>query len=170
MCQCVCCGCWWVNCWGACCSGCHTAYCCYMCWICPPDGIECCLCMKCTGIGANCLCVGDVCCAPEYLRAWSANQGVVQKESPAIVINNSNQGGNIVVDQRTPMMGNQMAPYGMSQPNGYQGNPNQGQTMGQGYPGNQMMYGGLKMEREARKARKEKRTEPSSPNCRVMRE
>lgn len=82
MCQCVCCNCWWVNFMGVCCGGLHSACCLASCWMCQPDDLfninsDCCICCYCTGIGGNTCCLGNVCCAPEYLTIWSNQRNMM---------------------------------------------------------------------------------------------
>lgn len=76
MCQCYICGCWWLNCFGVCCGGCHDASLIYSFWLCKPDNMrmldpQCCHICALDGFGFNFICQGSVCCAPKALREWS---------------------------------------------------------------------------------------------------
>ena len=76
MCQCLIMDCWWCNCLGIMCAGIHEALCCCSCWLCKHDELkkmrdDCCVCAECTGYGGALCCTGGICCAPEYVRAWS---------------------------------------------------------------------------------------------------
>lgn len=76
MCQCLCCDCWWHNCFGVACAGIHGAYLICSYWLCKPEGLavkdpECCHWCACDGCGSNCFCMGNICCAPQPVRQWS---------------------------------------------------------------------------------------------------
>lgn len=76
MCQCVCCDCWWMNCFGVCCGGLSDQLCCIGYWCCapdtlPPENQKCCYCCEKIGCGGNCFCTGSVCCAPDWIKKWS---------------------------------------------------------------------------------------------------
>jgi hypothetical protein len=76
MCQCLLCDCWWCNYCGVCCAGYANHYLCCSYWCCKPLDFmridpNICHCMTCEGIGGSCCCIGDVMCAPLYLRQWS---------------------------------------------------------------------------------------------------
>lgn len=76
MCQCVVCDCLWCNIGGTC-AGLSSLYCCFGVWCCQPDELRnlkpsCCLCLECTGLGANVLCLGCVFFAQDWLKSYSA--------------------------------------------------------------------------------------------------
>jgi hypothetical protein len=77
MCQCICCDCCWINCFGVICGGLHMAYCLCSCWLCKPDGLkaidpECCHVCAWDGWGGNECCTGAICCSPAWVKQWSA--------------------------------------------------------------------------------------------------
>jgi hypothetical protein len=76
MCQCICCDCWWCNYCGILCGGWHNAFCLCSIWCCKPLDLmnidpHCIHLCKCDGWGQNFFCWGNVCCAPETVKAWS---------------------------------------------------------------------------------------------------
>lgn len=76
MCQFLICDCWWCSCCNVGCLGVGASMCCFGCWSCKHKQIvafdySCCTCCEQTGFGMECCCVGSVCCAPEWLRAFS---------------------------------------------------------------------------------------------------
>ena len=90
MCQCLLCDCWWCNFCGVPCGGVGINYLCFSLWCCKADDYlkidpTACHCCEFVGIGGNCFCFGDVCCAPEYLKQWSklrANASGPQSGAP----------------------------------------------------------------------------------------
>ena len=76
MCQFLCCGCWWFNLCGIVNGGVHNAACIYSWWLCKPKDLEaidpaCCHICACDGLGGNCCCFGNICCAPGSVVSWS---------------------------------------------------------------------------------------------------
>ena len=91
MCQFLCCECWWFNCCGVICGGCHEAACIYSYWCCKPDDLaaidpECCHICACDGWGGNGCCWGNVCCAPDAVKQWSQ---MLSGGGGAIVVTNN---------------------------------------------------------------------------------
>lgn len=76
MCQCVLCDCFWWNVCGVPCAGIHHACFCFSYWCCKPAELadfdpDCCKVCEWTGWGGNCLCYGELCCAPEAVKNFS---------------------------------------------------------------------------------------------------
>ena len=144
MCQCVCCNCWWVNIMGVCCGGLHSACCLASCWMCQPDDLyniapDCCICCYCTGIGGNTCCLGNVCCAPEYLTIWSNQRnlmmgGMMGGGGPNVIIINNTEPSYGVTYQGVPPVYNQNLNKGYNP--GYNQAYNQGYNQGYNYGGN----------------------------------
>ncbi len=77
MCQCVLCDCCWCNVCGIPCAGWLYSLCFCSCWLFKPEDLQklndkCCVIGECTGLGGNFFCCGEVWCAPDYIKQWSA--------------------------------------------------------------------------------------------------
>lgn len=75
-CQTLVCGCWWCSCCNIACMGVAMPVCCFECWCGKHDQLvsfneKCCTCCEKTGFGGVCCCCGSICCAPEWLTAFS---------------------------------------------------------------------------------------------------
>lgn len=96
MCQCMVCGCMWINYCGVCCGGVHEANLIYSYWCCKPIDLlqidpQCCHICACDGLGYNCLWEGCICCAPQTVVEWSALRsagGTSLASGKTIIINN----------------------------------------------------------------------------------
>ena len=99
MCQCMICGCWWLNYCGVCCGGCHEANLIYSWWLCKPEDLRlldpvCCHICACDGLGYNCLWEGSICCAPKAIVEWSGLRAAGKtaadlNSGKTIIINNT---------------------------------------------------------------------------------
>lgn len=95
MCQFLCCGCWWFNCVGVPCGGCHNAYCLCSYWICKPVDLtnidpDCCHVCAFDGWGYNCLFWGNIFCAPDAVKEWSRIRTSGGDGGQQVVIINNN--------------------------------------------------------------------------------
>lgn len=79
MCQCLICECWWCSWCDIACLGMSNMYCCFGCWCCKHDQIAAfdpyfCTCGQQSGFGGTCCCLGNVMCAPEWLKRYSVKK------------------------------------------------------------------------------------------------